>query len=82
MTVRDHIDEMQSHNIIGESASPYAAPAVMTTKKDGDPRFCVDYRKLNQERVKDRYPLPRIDDTIDTLHGVKYFTTLHLFSGY
>ena len=73
MTVRGHIDEMQSHNIIRESASPYAAPVVMTTKKDGDPRFCVDYRKLNQVTVKDRYPLPRIDDTIDALHGAQYF---------
>ena len=82
MTVRGHIDEMQSHNIIRESASPYAAPVVMTTKKDGDPRFCVDYRKLNQVTVKDRYPLPRIDDTIDALHGAQYFTTLDLFSGY
>ena len=82
MTVRSHIDEMQCHNIIRESASPYAAPVVMTTKKDGDPRFCVDYRKLNQVTVKDRYPLPRIDDTIDALHGAQYFTTLDLFSGY
>ena len=82
MTVKSHIDEMESHNIIRESASPYAAPVVMTTKKDGDPRFCVDYRKLNQVTIKDRYPLPRIDDTIDALHGAKYFTTLDLFSGY
>ena len=82
MTVRSHIDEMQCHNIIRESASPYAAPVVMTTKKDGDPRFCVDYRKLNQVTVKDRYPLPRIDDTIDALHGAQFFTTLDLFSGY
>ena len=80
--VKEHIEEMESHNIIRESASPYAAPVVMTTKKDGEKRFCIDYRKLNQVTVKDRYPLPRIDDTIDALHGAQYFTTLDLFSGY
>ena len=82
MTVRSHIDEMKSHNIIRESTSPYADPVVMTTKKDGDSRLCVKYRKLNQVTVKDCYPLPRFDDTIDALHGSQYFTTLDLFSGY
>ena len=52
----------------------------MATKKDVDPRFCVDYRKLNTGTVKDRYPLLRIDDTIDAMFGAKYFTTLDLFS--
>ena len=73
---------MKSHNIIRESTSPYADPVVMTTKKDGDSRLCVKYRKLNQVTVKDCYPLPRFDDTIDALHGSQYFTTLDLFSGY
>ena len=81
MTVKSHIDDMQRHNVIRESASSYADPVVMNTKKDGEPRFCIDYRKLNQVTVKDRYPLPRIDDTIDAFRGAKYFTTLDLFSG-
>ena len=82
MTVRSQIDEMESHNIIRESTSPYAAPVVMVKKKSGEMRFCIDYRKLNQVTIKDRYPLPRIDDTIDALHGAKFFSTLDLFSGY
>ena len=65
-----------------ESTSPYASPVVMVPKKGGELRFCIDYRQLNKATVKDRYPLPRIDDTIDALYGAKYVSTLDLFSGY
>ena len=82
LTVRTQIEEMVQHNIIRESTSPYAAPVVMVPKKGGEMRFCIDYRQLNKATVKDRYPLPRIDDTIDALYGAKYFSTLDLFSGY
>ena len=82
LVVRSHIDEMEAHNIIRESTSPYAAPVVMVPKKGGELRFCIDYRLLNKATIKDRYPLPRIDDTIDALHGAKFFSTLDLFSGY
>ncbi len=82
IVVRSHIDEMEAHHIIRESTSPYAAPVVMVPKKGGEMRFCIDYRQLNKATVKDRYPLPRIDDTIDALHGAKFFSTLDLFSGY
>ena len=80
--VKNHIEEMEKYNIIRESTSPYAAPVVMVPKKEGEMRFCIDYRQLNKATVKDKYPLPRIDDTIDALHGAKYFSTLDLFSGY
>ena len=80
--IKDQVDEMLVNNIIRESTSPYAAPVVMVPKKEGELRFCIDYRRLNQTTIKDSYPLPRIDDTIDALHGAQYFSTLDLFSGY
>ena len=51
-------------------------------KKDGSTRFCIDYRKVNAVTRKDAYSLPRVDDTLDTLAGAKWFTTLDLLSGY
>ncbi|GFW62057.1 retrovirus-related Pol polyprotein from transposon 412 [Trichonephila clavipes] len=74
--------EMQENDIIEPSSSPWASPIVLVRKKDGSRRFCVDYRKLNDVTKKDSYPLPRIDDTLDTLSGHKWFSTLDLKSGY
>ena len=67
------IEEMQNAGVIEPSLSPWASPIVLVRKKDGTTRFCVDYRKLNQATKKDSYPLPRIDDTLETLAGVKWF---------
>jgi len=73
---------MQEKDIITPSKSPWASPIVLVPKKDGFLRFCVDYRKGNEITHKDAYPIPRIDDTLDTLAGSKCFSTLDLKSGY
>ncbi|CAG2184615.1 unnamed protein product [Mytilus edulis] len=80
--VKTHIKDLLAKNIIKESISPYAAPIVVARKKDQSIRLCVDYRKLNLKTVRDAFPLPRIDETLDALHGAKYFSTLDLASAY
>ena len=80
--VRKLIEDMLKRDVIQPSKSPWASPIVIVRKKDGSARFCVDYRKLNMVTRKDAYPLPRIDDTLDTLSGSQWFSTLDLLSGY
>ena len=76
------LENMLQKDVIQPSCSPWASPIVLVQKKDGSTRFCVDYRKLNSVTRKDAYPLPRIDDTLDTLYGSRWFSTLDLASGY
>ena len=80
--VRQHLKEMIEADAIRPSESPYSSNVVLVRKKDGSLRFCIDFRKLNSRTVKDAYNLPRVNDTIDTLIGSKYFSKLDLRSGY
>ena len=76
------VDRMLDHGVIEPSESPWASPVVLVRKKDGSLRYCIDYRKLNSITRKDSYPLPRIDESLDSLAEMKYFSTLDLASGY
>lgn len=75
---------MIERGIVEPSSSPWAAGVVLVKKKVGTKRFCVDYmyRSLNSKTVKDAYPLPRIDDSLDRLKGAHWFGTLDLHSGF
>ena len=81
-TVHQLLQEIADKGIISPSKSPWASPIVLVKKKDGTTRFCVDYRKVNNITTKDAYPLPRVDDMLDTLAGSVWFSTLDLKSGY
>ena len=76
------INDMLRKDVIQPSSSPWASGIVMVQKKDGSKRFCVDYRRLNDVTLKDAYPLPRIDASLDQLSGAQWFSCLNLNSGY
>ena len=80
--VRNHLEELKASGIIEPSQSPFASPVVIVRKKDGGIRLCVDYRKLNSRTVRDAFPLPRIEDSLDALGQARYFSCLDLTSGY
>lgn len=80
--VRAHIRQLLDSQVIQESCSPFASPIVLVKKKDGSLRMCVDYRQLNNRTCKDAFPLPRIEETLDSLSGAQWFSTIDLSSGY
>lgn len=81
--IKEHVEEMLEKDIIEPSTSPYAAPVVLVPKKNNPkPRFCVDFRKINAVTYTDAYPLPNIQEILESLAGAKVFTTLDLNSGY
>uniref|UniRef100_A0ABM5FPJ9 ribonuclease H n=1 Tax=Pogona vitticeps TaxID=103695 RepID=A0ABM5FPJ9_9SAUR len=80
--VRKELDEMLRENIIVPSSSPWSSPIVLVDKPDGSIRFCVDYRKLNRVTTPDAYPMPRLDNLIETIGGCRFISSLDLVKGY
>jgi len=74
--------ELQDKGFIRPSSSPWGAPVIFLDKKDGSQRMCVDYRSLNEVTIKNKYPLPRIDDLFDQLRGACVLSKIDLRSGY
>jgi ribonuclease HI len=80
--LKKQLDELLQKGYIRPSSSPWGAPVLFVKKKDGSMRLCVDYRALNEVTIKNKYPLPRIDDLFDQLKGAKFFSKIDLRSGY
>ena len=76
------LQELLEKRFIRLSVSPWGAPVLFVKKKDGTLRLCVDYRQLNKMTVKNKYPLPRIDDLFDQSKGASIFSNIDLRSGY
>ncbi|GJT91412.1 putative reverse transcriptase domain-containing protein [Tanacetum coccineum] len=78
----EQLQELSDKGFIRPSSSPWGAPVLFVKKKDGSFRMCIDYRELNKLTVKNRYPLPRIDDLFDQLQGSSVYSKIDLRSGY
>ena len=82
--VDEEVDAMLKSEVIRRSKSPFNFPVVIVKKGEDkqEKRFCIDFRQLNDVTVKDKYPLPRMEDVFDSLHGAKYFSNLDLLKGF
>ena len=80
--LKKQLEELLEKKFIRPSVSPWGAPVLLVKKKEGTMRLCVDYRQLNKVTIKNRYPLPRIDDLMDQLVGACVFSKIDLRSGY
>ncbi|GKF65566.1 hypothetical protein Tco_0192083, partial [Tanacetum coccineum] len=74
----DQLKELSDKGFIRLSSSPWGAPVLFVKKKDGSFRMCINYRELNKLTVKNRYPLPRIDDLFDQLQGLSVYSKIDL----
>ena len=80
--LKSQLQELTDKGFVRPSFSPWGAPVLFVKKKDGSMRLCVDYRELNKVKIKNKYPLPRIDDLFDQLKGATWFSKIDLRSGY
>ncbi|GAU49756.1 hypothetical protein TSUD_407990 [Trifolium subterraneum] len=80
--LKSQIEELLQKHFIRPSVSPWGAPVLLVKKKDGTMRLCIDYRQLNKVTIKNKYPLPRIDDLLNQLRGATIFSKIDLRSGY
>jgi hypothetical protein len=80
--LKKQIEELLEKGFICPSSSPWGAPVLFMNKKDGSRIMCVDYRSLNEVTIKNKYPLPRIEDLFDQMRGDKVFSKIDLRSGY
>nr|GFA76680.1 putative reverse transcriptase domain-containing protein [Tanacetum cinerariifolium] len=78
----EQLKELSDKGFIRPSSSPWGAPVLFVKKKDGSFRMCIDYRELNKLMIKNRYPLPRIDDLFDQLQGSSVYSKIDLRLGY
>jgi hypothetical protein len=80
--LKKQVDELSEKGYIRPSTSPWAAPVLFVENKDGTKRMCVDYGALNKVTIKNKYPLPRIEDPFDQLRGASVFSKIDMRSGY
>lgn len=80
--LKQQLKELLSKGFIRPSVSLWGAPALFVKNKDGILRLCIDYRRLNAETIRNKYPLPRVDDLFDHLQGARVFSKIDLRSGY
>ncbi|KAH0658050.1 hypothetical protein KY289_026798 [Solanum tuberosum] len=80
--LKEQLKDLLDKGFIRRSISPWGAPVLFVKKKDGSLRMCIDYRQLNKVRIKNKYPIPRIDDLFDQLQGASHFSKIDLRSGY
>nr|GFC99397.1 putative reverse transcriptase domain, aspartic peptidase domain protein [Tanacetum cinerariifolium] len=74
--LKDQLQELLERGFMRPSVSPWGAPVLFVKKKDGSMRLCIDYRELNKITIRNRYPLPRIDDLFDQLQGAMHFSKI------